>query len=267
MRVRSWLAAAVVAALAGTPGLVRGQTPEPARNAATPAPAAKPAASAPAGKTAASAPDAACVARAVEKIQRRYEAVRDQSADFVQTSRSVALGGPGAAATSRGNVVFAKPGKMRWAYVEPEKSLVVSDGHWLWIYDPAHAEVQKLAVGDGFLSGAAIQFLLGEGEILRDFEASAEVCSDERVELVLVPRRDASYEKLRVRSDPASGELLETTVIDLLGNVTQVAFSRTRTNLAPDDDLFRFPATPGVKVIELAPPTPRSADPPTRKSP
>lgn len=204
---------------------------------------------------AATAADAACVTRAVEAIQRRYEAVRDLSADFVQTSRSVALGGPGSAATSRGSVVFAKPGKMRWAYDEPEPSLVVSDGHWLWIYDPAHEEVQKLAVGDGFLSGAAIQFLLGEGEIRRDFEVTADVCSDAKVELVLVPRRDASYEKLRVRSDPATGELLETTVIDLLGNVTQVAFSHTRTNLGPDDALFSFRAKPGVKVIELAPPT------------
>ena len=78
-------------------------------------------------------------------IQRRYEAVRDLSADFVQTTRSVALGGPGSAATSHGTVVFAKPGKMRWAYDDPEPSLVVSDGHWLWIYDPAHQEVQKLA--------------------------------------------------------------------------------------------------------------------------
>ena len=38
-------------------------------------------------------------------------------------------------------------------------------------------------MGDGFLSGAAIQFLLGEGEIRRDFEVTADVCSDAKVEL------------------------------------------------------------------------------------
>jgi outer membrane lipoprotein carrier protein len=207
---------------------------------------------APAG--AAPAATEACVTRAVEAIQRRYETVRDLTADFVQTTRSVALGAAGAVASSRGSVVFAKPGKMRWDYQEPEPSLVVSDGRWLWVYDPAHQEVQKLPVGEGFLSGAAIQFLLGEGEIRRDFEVTAETCSDAKVELVLVPRRDASYEKLRVRSDPATGELLETTVTDLLGNVTQIAFSGIRTNRAPADDLFRFRAPPGVRVIELEPP-------------
>jgi outer membrane lipoprotein carrier protein len=209
---------------------------------------------APAAGGAATAATEACITRAVESIQRRYEAVRDLSADFVQNTRSVALGAAGAVATSRGTVVFAKPGKMRWAYQEPEPSLVVSDGRWLWVYDPAHQEVQKLSVGEGFLSGAAIQFLLGEGEIRRDFEVTAEACSDAKVELVLAPRRDASYQKLRVRSDPATGELLETTVIDLLGNVTQIAFSGMRTNRAPADELFRFDAPAGVRVIELEPP-------------
>jgi outer membrane lipoprotein carrier protein len=200
----------------------------------------------------------ACITRAVEAIQKRYEAVRDLSADFVQTTRSVALGEAGPVATSRGSVVFAKPGKMRWAYQEPEPSLVVSDGRWLWIYDPAHQEVQKLPVGEGFLSGAAIQFLLGDGEIRRDFRVTAQTCSDAKVELVLVPRRDASYEKLQVKSDPATGELLETTVTDLLGNVTRIAFSAMRANLSPADEQFRFQAPAGVRVIELEPP-PRAA--------
>jgi outer membrane lipoprotein carrier protein len=196
----------------------------------------------------------ACVKRAVAAIQRRYEAVRDLSADFVQTTRSVALGAAGTPTASRGSVVFAKPGKMRWEYREPEPSLVVSDGRWLWVYDPAHQEVQKLPVGEGFLSGAAIQFLLGEGQIERDFAVIAQVCSDAKVELELVPRRAASYEKLRVRSDPATGELLETTVVDLLGNLTQIAFSGVRTNQRPADQLFQFRAPEGVRVVELDPP-------------
>jgi outer membrane lipoprotein carrier protein len=165
----------------------------------------------------------------------------------------VALGGPGAVAVSRGSVVFAKPGKMRWQYQAPEPSLVVSDGRWLWIFDPAHQEVQKLPVGEGFLSGAAIQFLLGEGRIERDFAVTALVCTDAKVELELVPRRAASYEKLQVKSDPATGELLETAVTDLLGNLTQIAFSQMRSNLDPPDSQFRFEAPKGVRVIELEP--------------
>lgn len=194
-----------------------------------------------------------CIRSAVEAIQKRYESVRDLSARFEQTTRSVALGRAGASTTSRGTVVFAKPGKMRWHYEEPEESLVVSDGHWLWIYDPARREAQKLEVGEAWLSGAAIQFLLGEGRILRDFETSAEACSDDEVQLVLVPRSPSTYEKLRLRADPRTGDVLETEVVDLLGNATRVAFRDVKVNTNPPPDTFRFQAPKGVTVMELEP--------------
>ena len=198
--------------------------------------------------------DADCVESTVAAIQGRYGAVRDLRGRFVQETRSVALGGPGAVSEASGTVTFAKPGRMRWSYEEPEESLVVSDGHWLWIYDPAHKEAQKLEVGEAWLSGAAIQFLLGEGNILRDFRVSAESCSGDIIDLDLVPREAASYEKLRVRVERSSGDLLETTVVDLLGNVTKVAFQGIQANLDPAPELFRFDPPPGVRLIEIEPP-------------
>lgn len=193
----------------------------------------------------------ACVQRAVAALQRRYEAVRDLSAGFEQTTRSVALGGPGASEASRGRVVFAKPGRMRWTYESPEPSLVVSDGKQLWIYDPAHREVQRLGVTDAYLSGAAVHFLLGQGQILREFSVRALRCEESAVELELLPRAPASYEKLRVVTDPRTGELQETTVVDLIGNATTVALHDARTNRDPDPALFRFEAPEGVRVIDL----------------
>jgi outer membrane lipoprotein carrier protein len=199
----------------------------------------------------------ACLRAAVDAIQRRYASVRDLRAKFAQTSRSVALGmeAPSVGTAARGTVVFAKPGKMRWSYEEPEPSLVVSDGETLWLYDPEHREVQRLGVGDGYLSGAAIQFLLGQGDVFRDFRVRAESCSPAAAQLELVPRRAASYERLRIRADSATGEILETAVVDLLGNVTEVAFTDIQVNLDPAPGLFRFEPPAGVRVIDLeAPP-------------
>jgi outer membrane lipoprotein carrier protein len=210
-------------------------------------------AAAPAAGDAPAAPGSACAERAVSALQRRYEAVRDLDARFEQTTRSVALGGPGATAKSSGSVVFAKPGRMRWNYEAPEPSLVVSDGRQLWIYDPANREVQRMVVTDGYLSGAAVSFLLGEGEILRDFEVTALECGEASVLLDLVPRSPSTYERLRARTDPRSGELRETTVIDLLGNATTVALREVRVNRNPDPALFRFEAPPGVRVVDLEP--------------
>jgi outer membrane lipoprotein carrier protein len=204
-----------------------------------------------------------CVERAIGALQRRYESIRDLSARFNQTTHSVALGGApsGLAVTATGTVVFAKPGRMRWSYEEPEPSLVVSDGETLWLYDPVHREVQRVEVDGGeYLSGAAIQFLLGEGEIRREFRVAPVSCQAGDARLELVPLRPASYEKLAIRTDPRTGEIVETTVFDLLGNVTRVAFADIRANLDPPPDLFRFRVPDGVRVIELAPPEPSPGD-------
>jgi len=193
-----------------------------------------------------------CVESAVAAVQRRYESVRDLQGDFVQTSRSVAFGSAGGGAPeSRGTVAFAKPGKMRWSYESPEPSLVVSDGAILVLYDPVHAEAQRLPVGEGYLSGAAIQFLLGEGEILSSFHVSAQRCDADVAELELIPREPASYEKLAIGVDRKTGQILHSTIFDLLGNETRVAFSNLRTNTDPDPALFTFDPPDGVKVIDL----------------
>jgi outer membrane lipoprotein carrier protein len=196
--------------------------------------------------------DTTCGEAAATALQRRYESVRDFRADIVQTTRSVALGSNSSQEmTSKGSVVFAKPGKMRWSYREPEPSEVVTDGEFLWIYDPVYREVQKLPGGDGAMTGAAVQFLLGDGELRRDFAISALSCAADVVELQLDPRTEASYEKLHVRLNPTSGDLLGTTVFFVLGNVTEVVFSNIEVNRDPAPDVFRLDLPDDVRVIEM----------------
>ena len=201
-------------------------------------------------------PQPACRDAAVAALQRRYESAKDLRAEIVQTTRSVALGANASQQmTSKGTVVFAKPGKMRWSYEEPEPSLVVSDGETLWIYDPTFREAQKLPATEGYLSGAAIQFLLGEGAIERDFEISALGCEAATAELSLQPRKPSSYEKLHVVVNPQTGDLLKTTVFFVLGNVTEVAFFNIERDVNPAASLFRFDPPADVRVIELDDPS------------
>ena len=193
-----------------------------------------------------------CRDRAATAVQSRYEGVRDVSARFTQTTHAARLGTtPSEPAASRGRVTLAKPGKMRWTYEEPEPSLVVSDGKTVWIYDPAFAEVQKLPAAEGFLTGAAAQFLLGAGDMRRDFKVTAVSCEENTAELELVPRQPATYEKLFLHVDPKTGDVRQTRIVDLLGNVTVVEFRDQRFNLKPSDSEFHFQVPEGAKVIEL----------------
>lgn len=198
--------------------------------------------------------DGDCAAAVTERVQRRYDAVRDLRARFVQRTTSVALGGAaGAAIESRGEVVFAKPGRMRWSYEAPEPSLVVSDGETLWTYDPAAKEAQRLPLGPEFLSGAAIQFLLGEGRLADEFEITAQGCGDPEVRLVLTPRTDSSYERLELGVVAGSGAIRSTVVVDVFGNRTEVELSDLRADTEPAAGLFRFEPPEGTRVIAVPP--------------
>lgn len=224
--------------------------------AAAPAPGAEEAPSASGrsgGEEASGSAEEGCAHALARRVQSRYESVRDLSARFAQTTQSVALGeGSGSESRSTGEVVFAKPGKMRWRYGEPDPSVVVSDGETLWIYDPELQEVQRHPVEEGFLSGAAVQFLLGQGNLLETFEVSAgSPCDGETVTLELLPREDASYERLQLRVERESGAIRGTTVVDLFGNRTEVTFEDVRTNTDPADSLFEFEPPEDARVLEL----------------
>ncbi len=193
-----------------------------------------------------------CANEIAGRVEQRYAKVGDLSAHFEQTTRRVALGGPaGEAIVARGEVTFAKPGKMRWSYESPEPSLVVSDGSTLWIYDPKAREVQKLPLAAGYLSAAGVQFLLGEGKLHDEFRVTASGCSDSVVTLGLTPKREAQYERLELRVDRDSAAVRETTVVDLFGNRTTIAFDKLRENTKPGASSFEFIPPDGVRVLSV----------------
>jgi len=199
---------------------------------------------------------AVCAAEAATAVQGHYESVRDLEARFTQSTRSVAFGSGAAASAGRstGHVVFAKPGRMRWTYEAPQASLVVSDGRILWIYDAEAREAQRLPVTQGYMTGAALSFLVGDGELSSEFEISASECAGEEVELDLAPREDATYERLGLRVVRASGEVRATSIVDLFGNVTVLEFEGLETNRDPTGEVFEFDVPDGVRVIDLTQP-------------
>ena len=188
------------------------------------------------------------------RIQSRYDEIEDLSARFTQISESVILAGLPAhgPATSGGEVVLAKPGRMRWSYLDPDASIVVSDGEVLWIYDVEAKQATRALVGQGYLAGAALQFLLGDGRLHETFDVKEVACSESRVELELKPQRPANYEKILVVADMVSGLVTTTSVQDLFGNRTTLTFSAIELNRSPDSSTFVFEKPEGVEVIDVS---------------
>src|ERR1043166_246953 len=69
-----------------------------------------------------------------QSLQRKYDTVRDFSADFVHTYQGGVLH---KTTTERGHVLVKKPGRMRGEYTSPEKKLYVSDGGRAYSSGPA----------------------------------------------------------------------------------------------------------------------------------
>jgi outer membrane lipoprotein carrier protein len=202
--------------------------------------------------------DSACGERVAALVQARYDRIRDLEAEFEQTTYSVTLGtgSVGSPEPSRGRVIFAKPGKMRWSYEHPEPSLVVSDGVTLWLYNVGLKEASRLSVTEGYLTGAALQFLLGEGRLLKEFAVAARGCGSGEVELELVPVAPASYDRLGLVAQEGTGEIVSTTIVDLFGNQTRISFENLRTNLDPPAKTFVFDVPPDAEVIDVTAPQP-----------
>lgn len=152
----------------------------------------------------------------------------------------------------KGHVIFSKPGKMKWVYAAPDESVVVSDGSTLWIHDVEGESATRLEVTQGYLSGAAVQFLLGDGKILDEFSVSAVSCTGDRITLDLLPKQDATYERLGLVADRESAEIRETSLVDLFGNRTVIRFLDMQTNQGPPAETFVFTPPEGVEVIDYS---------------
>src|SRR5213594_4325573 len=73
-----------------------------------------------------------------QALQKKYDAVKDFSADFVHAYEGGVLRKQ---ITERGKLLVKKPGKMRWEYTAPEAKLFVSDGVKLYSYIPQDKQV------------------------------------------------------------------------------------------------------------------------------
>lgn len=208
--------------------------------------------------------DRSCGEDVARKVQGYYESIQDLRARFEQTQEGTAFGGSvgaGAQPVREGSVVLRKPGRMRWSYETPDPSLLVTDGQVVWMYDPVLEEAQRLPDAGGLLSGAAVQFLMGQGDLLASFSVQAVDCGAKPVRLEMLPRKDAGYERLALEVDPDTGRVAASTVTDLFGNRTRVALHDVRTNTGPDASLFEFSPPEGVEVFDLAPPAGAAGQP------
>lgn len=187
----------------------------------------------------------------VAKVQGQYDAHGDFKADFVQESLVKSLGRK---QVSEGVVFFKKPGKMRWNYQTPFKQEIVSDGKTLWSYHPEEKQVMVTPMSQAAQGKVPSTFLAGLGNLKLDFQVrwAKEPSPQENYFLELTPNEfQGSLEKLFLLIDRENFRILQAKIQDIMGNTTQISFSKTQFDNRLPDSLFTFTPPKGVEVFQM----------------
>jgi outer membrane lipoprotein carrier protein len=188
-------------------------------------------------------------------LQRKYDGVRDFSADFVHAYEGGVLRKQ---ITERGHVLIKKPGKMRWEYTAPETKTFVSDGVKMYSYIPQDKQVIVASVPAQDEATTPALFLAGKGDLARDFTSSLVQAPPGMPAglraLKLVPKSpQRDYDWLILAIDPASLTIRGLVTVDAQGGKSTFSFANLKENVGLADKDFAFTIPRGVDVVQTAP--------------
>lgn len=181
-------------------------------------------------------------------LQRHYQETNSFSASFRETIARV-----GAPPQDRsGTVYYLKPGRVRFEFGEPQPETIVSDGQLLYDYDPGLNQVMETPLKNAIKTQAVAAFLLGAGNVERDFKASrpASPPDDGLTHLILTPKRGG--DDIELGLDPHTLNITSIRLADALGNVTKVNFTDIDFNVAIESSRFDFKTPAGADVVTSA---------------
>jgi outer membrane lipoprotein carrier protein len=180
-------------------------------------------------------------------LQKKYDSVKDFTADFEHTYEGGVLR---KRVTEKGTVQIKKPGMMRWIYKEPQRKEFVSDGRRVYVYLPADKQVMVDRVPQEDEATSAVLFLAGKGNLTRDFAVTqVPTVPTDAWGLKLMPKvKDRDYDWLELVVDRATFQIRALSFEDKGGRST-FRFSNFKENTGLSDKIFVFKIPAGADVI------------------
>ena len=185
----------------------------------------------------------------VDGLQKSYDATSDFVADFTQQTEVKTLN---RTLKAFGKLSFKRPGKMFWRYEEPKNQFVLTDGKHLYFYQPEQNQVIKSPLKNAFRGDIPLSFLLGLGNLKKDFNATLKASDESQNVLRLEPKGEAGgYSEILLGVSKSASDILWASVRDAAGNLTTLRFSAMRKGVGVNDSLFQVKIPDGADIVEL----------------
>jgi outer membrane lipoprotein carrier protein len=187
-------------------------------------------------------------------VQTFYDQTQTMSARFVQRYTNAVYQRTD---TSRGNVRFKKPGRMRFDYDEPNGKVIVTSGDQLLVYEPIQGgagQYYEQRMAEAQLP-AALSFLTGTGRLSQDFTFRLLNMQYEAGEVLELRSRrpTAHYSRilLFVDSNPARrGVVHRVLILDHANNRNRFDFVEQQLNREVADSVFSWRPPRGARRIQ-----------------
>jgi len=186
----------------------------------------------------------------INRVQASYHEVRSIRADFTQTYDS-----GGGSRVESGTVVFARGGRMRWDYQEPEKKVFISNKREVLLYLPSANQLNRSPVKQSEDYRIPFRLLLSRLDLRKVFgkfeDANSQFPHPAEDRVVIAYPKHAEklgYKHVVMEFDPEMN--IRRLVIAYADNsVMKFRFSHIDRNPKLADSLFEFTAPPGTQVI------------------
>jgi outer membrane lipoprotein carrier protein len=195
------------------------------------------------------AADAQSADAVVDSLQKNYDATVDFVADFRQETEVKTLNRN---LKASGKLSFKRPGKMLWRYDEPKGQFVLADGKYLYFFQPEQNQIIKSPLQNAFRSDIPLSFLLGIGNLKKDFNAALKGSDENQFILRLEPKGEAGgFSEILVGVSKNSYDILWISVRDAAANLTTIRFSGMRKGASVKDSVFALQIPSGADIVEL----------------
>lgn len=185
----------------------------------------------------------------IESVQKNYDSTVDFVAEFQQETEIQTLNRN---LKAWGKLSFKRPGRMFWHYEEPKGQFVLADGKNLYFYQPDQNQILKTPLKNAFRSNIPLSFLLGIGNLKRDFKTSVKGVEEGHFVLQLETKGEwAGFSEILLGVDKKSYNIIWGRIRDAAGNITTIRFSDIRKGVGLKDSLFRLQIPEGADVVEL----------------